>query len=183
MIVAYEMSPHDGDAFFFEDRRSSIFCPVCGTLLDRTFLPTGVRPRKKWDICSTYENRTIVTAVFKDWCQAQGFEGLVFRQVNEQPPYYSFEPSIVLRVDPKCARFLNKCDACGNYESVLSAGPMVLLDIYSPIENGFFRSDIEFAGRWEKSPSIIVGVHTRDLIKQQRFRLVEFPPIEGASKS
>ncbi len=176
------MSAHDGDAFYFEDRKSPIFCPVCGTLLDKTFLPTGVRPRKRWDICSSYENRKIVTAVFKNWCEAHQFEGLVFRKVNEQPAYYSFEPSLVLRVDPKCARFLNKCDVCGNYESVLRSGPIVLPDVVLPIENGFFRSDIEFASRWEKSPFIIVGLHTRDLIKQERFRLVEFEPIERASQ-
>ncbi len=179
MIVAYDMSPHDGDAFFFEDRKSSIFCSVCGTLLDKAFLPSGVRPRKKWDICSTYENRVIVSERFKGWCQARHLDGLVFRQVNERPPYYVFEPSIVLEVDPRCARFEDKCSACGNFESVMRAGRLVLPKVQAPIDDGIFRSDIEFASRWEKSPIIIVGLHTRELMKEEKFRLIEFEPILG----
>lgn len=179
MIVAYNFGGHDGDAFFFEDRESSIFCPICGTLLDKNFLPTGVRPRKKWDVCSSYENRTIVTERFKTWCEAHHFDGLVFRQVCMLPPYYVFEPSKVLRFDPRRARFDNKCKACGNYESVVIAGPLTLLEVSTPIEDGFYRTDIEFGSRWEKSPLIIVGIRTKDLIKQEKFRLVEFEPIES----
>jgi hypothetical protein len=183
MIVAYNFGGHDGDAFFFEDRKASIFCPICGTLLDRDFLPEGVRPRKKWDVCSSYENRTIVTERFKKWCESRKFDGLVFRQVCETPPYYVLEPSNVLRFDPRRARFENKCAACGNYESIVLAGPFALLNVQAPIEEGFFRTDLEFGSRWEKSPLIVVGVRTMDAIKQERFRLVEFEPIEAPDES
>ncbi|MCI0651710.1 MAG: hypothetical protein L0Z55_07490, partial [Planctomycetes bacterium] len=119
MILAFTMYAHDGDAFFFEDRTSSIFCPACGSLLEKNFLPRNVKPRKKWDICSTYDNRKLVSERFKIWCETQLFEGVGFRQVCSQPPYYAFEPSIVLKINPRCARFENKCAACGNYESVV----------------------------------------------------------------
>jgi hypothetical protein len=182
MIIAFEMNPHDGDAFFFEDRKSSIFCPTCRTLLVKDFLPTGVRPRKKWDVCSSYENRIIVTDRFKAWCEAQQFDGLRFRQVCDKPPYFVFEPSIALGVDSRCARFVNKCSVCGNYESIVRSGPLLLSDVSAPIETGFFRTDIEFASNWEKSPIIIVGTRTKDLIKQEKFRLIDFEPIKRATE-
>ncbi len=183
MIVAFEFGGHDGDAFFFEDRKSPIFCPTCGTLLDKDFLPQNVRPRKKWDVCSSYDNRTIVTERFKSWCEARQFEGLVFRQVCQTPPYFVFMPSRILRYDPRRAVFDKKCAACGNYESVTIGGPLKLLDVRTPIETGFFRTDLEFGSRWEKTPMIIVGFRTRDAIKRERYHLVEFEPFEGADES
>lgn len=179
MIMAYVMYPHDGDMFFFEDRKSSIFCPRCGTLLDKSFLPRGVRPRKRWDLSSTYDRRVIVTERFKAWCEAQKFAAIVFRQTCAQPAYYTFEPSVVLNLDPRFARFEDKCAACGNYESVITGGSMKLLGVADPIEDGIFRTDLEFGSRWEKSPDIIVGVRTKELIKKERFHLVHFEPIES----
>jgi hypothetical protein len=179
MIVAYALSAHDGEAFFFEDRESRIFCPICGTLLAKDFLPRRVKPRKKWDISSTYENRTIVTEKFKVWCETQSFQAVRFRPVNEEPRYYSFEPLRVLQFDPRRARFDNRCAVCGNYESVIIAGPLTLLEIPAPVEHGFFRTDLEFGSRWEKTPLIVVGMQTKNLMEQEAFQHIYFKPIEG----
>jgi hypothetical protein len=179
------MRAHDGEAFFFEDRSAAIFCPICGTLLARNFLPNSVRPKKKWDICSTYENRKIVTQNFKEWCERFGFTGLQFRQVCDSPPYYHFWPSRELSFDSKRAhtQFMNRCVRCGNYESVIGASPLGLIDVSQPIDNGFFRTDLEFGSRWEKSPLIIVGIGTKELMEQEGFERIHFEPVEALSRA
>ncbi len=180
MILAYRLGAYDGHAFFFEDRRSPIFCPICGTLLEKNYLPTDIKPGKRWDVLCTYENRKLVNERFKQWCERQEFEQLRFRQVCEEPAYYLFEPLRVVNFDPIRAktRFVNKCARCGNYESVVGTSPPGLLNVSEPIQDGFLRTDLEFGSRWEKSPIIVVGTRTRDIMKQEKFRLIDFEPIK-----
>jgi hypothetical protein len=52
-----------------------------------------------------------------------------------------------------------------------------------PVARGFFRSDIEFASRHEKSPLIFVGIETMGLIKQERFHLVDFHAVQSTSET
>lgn len=179
MIIAYHLLIYDGVAEFFEDRRGPIFCRNCGTLLDKAYLPNGVLPRKRYDICASSDGRVLVNERFKHWCDQQSLNGLRFRKVNEQPPYYVFEPSNTIRFNAERAgtRFENKCRICSNFESVVGTYPLGLRDITSPLENGLFRTDLEFGSRWEKSPLIVVGTRTKELMKQAKFRLVEYEPI------
>jgi hypothetical protein len=183
MILAWMMSEDDGGAFFFSDRKSTIFCPICGTLLDRAYLPQGVSPRKRLDICSTYENRILVNDRFRRWCVEHITSALVFRQVNSNPAYYHLEPVEIVRFDSVRAktRFLDKCSRCGNYESVVGIDPPGLLDVHGPIEEGMFRTDLEFGSRWEKSPLIVIGVRTKELMEPMGFRGLDFREIQDQS--
>lgn len=181
MIVAYRLLIYDGDADFFEDRHASIFCRNCGTLLDKSYLPTGLCPRKAYDICSTFDGRTLVNERFKVWSDKRGYEGLLYHRVNERPPYYALDLSNTVRFYSERAktRFENKCPICGNFESVVGTYPLGLLQVETPLEDGFFRTDLEFGSRWEKHPLIIVGLRVRECMKQERFRLVDFEPIHS----
>lgn len=177
MILAYEIIPYDGGAHFFEDKRMPVLCPSCTSLIVKDFLPTNVKPQKKWDICSSYDNRAIVNERFKAWCDGQGFGGIGFRKVNANPAYFVFEPTTVLRLDPRCARFSEKCPDCGNFRFGKRLGPLRLLEVSSPIMHGFFRTDLEYGSGREQSPCIIVGIETMQLLKRERFRLFDIKPV------
>jgi hypothetical protein len=166
-------------AEFFEDRRAAIFGRNCGTLLDRTYLPSRVLPLKRYDICATSDGRVLVSERFKHWCGQQSYHGLRFRKVSEQPPYYDFEPTDTVEFDAQRAgtRFEDKCSICGNFESVVGTYPLGLRNVTSPLQHGFFRTDLEFGSRWEKSPLIMVGIRTKEAMKIEKFRLVDYEPI------
>jgi len=67
-------------------------------------------------------------------------------------------------------RFEDPCPTCQAFYNVIGATPVFLRGITEPIEEGFFRSDLEFASGHEQGPLILVGIGTAEKLKEQNFQ-------------
>ncbi|WP_196141203.1 hypothetical protein [Aliikangiella sp. G2MR2-5] len=154
--MLYKISCHDNDLYFFDEGEFKR-CPECNELLDKwneDLSNTKISKRLKADISCSYDGVTVVSSRFKDVCEANELTGLNFYQLNND--YYWILPDSVIRFDSgrKGLIFEEKCSECNNYESVVGASPVVLLE--SSIRKGnFAKTDLEFASNDEKHPLII----------------------------
>lgn len=61
----------------------------------------------------------------------------------------------------------------------IGADPVYLTGVTEPIEEGFFRSDLEFASGPEQHPLFLVGVGTAEELRKQKFRKLDLIKVEA----
>jgi len=179
MQIAYSLTGHDNDSYFFESAPGNVFCQQCGSCVDKSYLPDNMTIRRKYDIGSSYDGRDIVSARFKEFCDEHYPGEAAFYQVTRDADFFYMVPKLILAFDAekRRTRFLEFCPACGNYKSICGATPGVLKNQAEPIERGFFRTDLEFGSGREKSPVIIIGLKTKQQITEKRFGKPSFNPV------
>ena len=134
-----------------------------------------------YDVASTYDNHSIVSLKFKEFCERVRIKDLDFVKVNESPPLYDLRPRLVLPFDAarRETLFENYCRTCDQYESVVGAVPVFLKGITGPIDNGIYRTNIEFGSGRAKTPMIIVGVKTKERMQLEKFKGAEYRAVES----
>ena len=80
-------------------------------------------------------------------------------------------------VERRETKFEEFNEECQMYNSVIGAHP-ICLKVNSPIENGFFRTDVKFGSGYEQSPIIIIGCSTYLKMKSEKFNDIAFEAIE-----
>lgn len=193
MIVAYELSPHDNDTHMLGDEtfrppRSAGFhhwrfgkigaphpatCPTCGRKTDPDYVnPKFKAKRRTWDIGTTYDGYDIVSKGFRDFCRKQGWKGMHFHPLPADKEFFVLRLSQIIPFDAerRGTRFEDLCPTCGEFYNVIGADPVCLRDVTEPIQEGFFRSDLEFASGPEQSPLILVGIDTAERLRKQGFQ-------------
>lgn len=193
MIIAYTISPHDDDTHMlgdetyrpplatgFHDWRFGqegiahpATCQTCGRKTDPTYInPEFKVKRRSRDISATYDGYTLVSGRFRTFCEKQGWHGMSFIPLPSDKGFFVLRLSNVLPFDAerRGTRFEKLCPECRAFYDVIGATPAYLRDITEPIEEGFFRSDLEFASGPEQSPLILVGVRTAEKLKEQKFQ-------------
>lgn len=152
-------------------------CGTCGQKTDPTYVNPDFKVRHRtWDICGTQDGYTIVSRRFRDFCQSQRWEGMDFVTLPADDAFFVLRLSSVL---PFNARRREKlCPACGKFYDVIGPEPAFVRGSTAPIEDGFFRSDLEFASGHEQHPIIIVGIHTAKTLKTQRFQKYVLEAVE-----
>ncbi len=177
-IIAYDVIGEDNGANYYIDAPRDVFCTDCGSVVDRGYTPRTLHLDKcVYDLSSTYDGHDITSQKFKDFCQRWKIPDLNFVKVNEAPSLYELRPRLILAVDVERSgvEFEDRCQTCGQYESVTGPPAPYLKDLREPIETGVFRTDIEFGGL-KKGPSLIVGIKTKELMENEKLRgLVSFP--------
>ena len=202
MIVAYELCPHDNDTHMLGDEtfrppRSAGFhdwrfgkdgvphpatCPTCGTKTDPEYVnPKFKAKRRTWDIGATYDGYDIVSKRFRDFCRKHRWEGMTFVPLPADKDFFVLRLSKVLPFDSKRGetRFEDPCPTCGEYYNVIMEGPVYLRGVTEPIQDGFFRSDLEFASGPEQHPLILVGLGTAEKLRKQKFQKFNLEEVEA----
>lgn len=184
MILGYNLLAQDNGAHFFpDDVPDGILCPNCGTCLDYSWHPQELSFSKKKalrDVSYTYDGRLIVSRKFKDFCTNQQYRGIQFHKVFHEPELYYLFPERILPFDSerRKTRFVNKCEICGGYESIVGADP-TFLRCTAAVSDGIFRSDLAFASGKEKFPVVIVGPETYGKMKAARLTGLIIEKIES----
>jgi hypothetical protein len=201
MILAYELSPHDDDTHMLGEEtyrppRSVGFhdwrygrdgvphpatCPTCGRKTDPDYVnPKYKAKRRTWDIGTTYDGYVIVSKRLREFCRKHRWKGMTFVPLPAAKDFYVLRLSNVLPFDSKRrgTRFENPCPTCGAFYNVIGANPVYLRGVTEPIEEGFFRSDLEFASGPEQHPLILVGTGTAEKLLKQKFQKLDLEEVE-----
>ena len=182
IILAYGVWGQDNGGYYYREAPDEVFCPDCGSVIDRDYTPRTLgRVKPIYDVASTYDNHSIVSLKFKEFCERARIKDLDFIKVNESPLVYDLRPRLVLEFDAARTkiRFENRCQTCNQFESVVGPIPGFLKGITSPIENGIYSTDIEFGSGREKNPLKIVGVKTMEHMHLEKFKGAEFIAVES----
>jgi len=180
-IIAYIIWGKDG-GYYFENAPASVFCPVCGSVIDKHYTPNSLEFNKGgYDVSYTYDGPLIVSQKFKDFFDRHDFQEAKFLLVDKKQKLYLFEPIRMLEFDAKRrkTRFVDFCEKCNQYESIAGAAPAFLRNVPSTLKKGFYRTDIEFGSGRAKSPLIIIGVETYKQLKKEKLKGLEFEPISN----
>lgn len=202
MIVAYQCSVHaDGTHMLGNETyrlpRSAGFhdwrfgkdgvphpatCPTCGRKTDPEFVnPKFKAKRRTWDISATYDGYKVVSKRFREFSEKHGWEGMTFVPLPADKDFFVLRLSRVLPFDAKRrrTRFEDPCPACGAFYNVIGANPVYLRGVTEPIQEGFFRSDLEFASGPEQGPLILVGIATAEKLREQGFQKLYLKEVQA----
>ena len=171
MLLGYYFGAADGDLDFYDGAPEDLFCPVCRSVLDKTYLPASLKLSRKarsMDIFATYDGKRLISeraAVFfrhhfADSCK------ITKLNVEDETPIYILESIISVEYDfvRRKTEFINLCKLCGNYEAIIGATP-AFLKSHPPLAHGLYRTDIEFGSNNAKHPLLFLGVGDDKLIK------------------
>jgi hypothetical protein len=106
---------------------------------------------------------------------------MIFVPLPADKDFFVLRLSKVLPFDAqrRKTRFEDPCPTCGAFYSMIGATPVFLRDVTEPIQEGFFRSDLEFASGPEQHPLILVGLRTAEKLRKQEFRKLDFLKVES----
>jgi hypothetical protein len=202
MIVSYELCPHDNDTYMLGDEtyrppRTMGFhdwrfgkdgvahpatCPTCGRKTDPEFVNQKYKAKRRtWDIGATYDGYDIVSKRFREFCRKHRWQGMTFLPLPTDKDFFVLRLSKVLAFDSerRRTRFEDRCPKCGAFYNVIGADPVYLRGVTEPIQEGFFRSDLEFASGPEQHPLILVGIGTAAKLRTQKFQKFDLEEVEA----
>jgi hypothetical protein len=116
MILAYQLTPYDGDGYYFSGKEPpGVLCDECECLIDVSYVPKRVSIRRPYDVSSTYDDRIIVSESFRLFCTKERLAGVEFVLVNERRRLYLLRIHNVLRLDAVRSNlsFGKVCPKCG----------------------------------------------------------------------
>jgi len=192
-VVGYTLSVPDNGTFMFRQKPDLKRCEACGYLLKSLPHNPEYQRRKREvdhkldgyfvrgaDLSSTYDGYLIASRRFKDFCLAQGYAGLMFREFINDRANFDFIATRKVKFDAarRGTTFERLCRTCKNYESVVGATPSYLLRS-SPLRDGFYRSDLSFGSGDRKSPIIVVGCETKSRLQSLKIKGLTFEEAYG----
>lgn len=182
MIIGYDISCEDNDSQMFPSGDPNWpRCSKCGYTTDFDYIsPLFKLGKQLYDISSTYDNKTIVSLKFKEFCLRNKYRGVGFKELPNDPGFFKLEVNNMVKFDAEKAklRYYKYCDECHSYESVTPGIPIFLKGISKPLGDGFYATDVHFASGNEKGPLFIIGVETYEKMKKEKFRGIVFTKIE-----
>lgn len=160
-------------------------CEACGELLAKWEEPLVglVVKKRKYDISVTYDGVVVVSGRFKVAYEQNGLSGLVFRQLPDDPAFFSVQATRVVAFDAdrRKTRFTKPCSVCGRFESVIGASPVFLKAGNEIGEREFVRTDLEFAGGDEKHPLLLCGEAAAKSLCSTKLEGLDLIPIEKST--
>lgn len=147
-------------------------CPVCkNRIKDVPNLEYKVK-RKSSDVIVTYDHYTIVSDRFKDFCEQNKYENLVFTKLINSEGYF-FEVNNIFPLDyvRRNTRFINYRECCGSYDEIIGASPAFKKEDFLLYTDDFiYRTEFRFASYAFKGYNIIVGLETMKKLKEAKLR-------------
>jgi hypothetical protein len=184
MLIGYEITGYDNGSHMtgscdklFPDLTDIPKCDICGYRTDYRYNNQKFSlKRKTLDYSSTYDGINIVSLKFKEFCVRYGYTNLVFLPIKKNPDFFQFYiEGNILKYEARLKEKL--CEGCNQYESIV--GPSAnLAKISTPLEDGFYQSDLWFASGNEKSPVVIIGPKTLQNLKTERLSNICVDAIE-----
>lgn len=156
-------------------------CGSCGELLSKWKEPllSVIIKKRKHDLSITYDGVLIASEKFKSLYTEYGLSGLVFRELPDDPQFFSVMAGRVVGFDAerRKTRFLHRCQDCGRHESIVGATPVFLKEGCRVDDLEFVRTDLEFGSGDEKHPLIICGSTVAEVLLDAKLRGLELMPI------
>jgi hypothetical protein len=185
MVIGYAIlgnSSNDG-SFFYEKTPDGVLCPACGTCQNYSYAPTSIDISKsnKYDVSYTHDLRKLFSQRSTDYVrnELRAENEFIPIQTHSSVYFYMFpQPVIRFDVERRKTKFVNHCDTCGGYESIVGAYPGYY-QISEPVGPGFYRSDIAFSSGSSKFPMFVVGEKWKEKLESQKFRGITFEEVYG----
>jgi len=180
MILGYFVSGPDNDSFLNEGLygKNISECLIYIKNRENFISPDFKIKRTNFDFSFTYDGALIVSYRFKDFCNRQKFEHLEFFKLSGQPDFYLFKVNKIIGFDTnrRKTKFLEYNKNCNEYNEVVGATPVCLIENKS-LEDGFYRTDIEFGRGFAKHPLILLGLNSYELLKKEKIKGIYFKEI------
>jgi hypothetical protein len=186
MIRAFTLSGYDNDSFMcsstdrvFDYQPDLNLCPKCGYRTDFEYINSDFKVKRRTnDISYTYDGYCIVSLKFKEACVRYRFKSLLFVLLPGDNEYFHFIPSCVVEFDSekRKTRFENKCQICGNYESITGATPAF---IRSPLTAEICKSDLLFGSGNAKSPVLFVTEEAKINLERKKLKGLIFNKVRS----
>ena len=168
-VVAYVMWGEDlKDLVYYDWHDRKDYCPVChNTLIPMPPLNYVFRKRKG-DIWISYDGFWIVSEKFRAFCEERGYPNLIFTPIAKSAGYYFFTTNEIYKFDYKRSEvlFIDKQDCCGNYNSIVQIPQYRSKDEVLHVDDFICRPAYYLGDFASKGPIIVVGLKTRQLMKQ-----------------
>jgi len=171
----------DNDSYMFIADHNVGRCTKCGRILDKGYVnPKFELMKDNYDVSYTYDGYCVVSNKLKEFCARFHCEEVDFVPLPSVPGFFVFLVRRVVEFDSerRKTRFENYCDACRRFETVVGANP-VFLKSQEPLQNGFFRTDLEFGSGDEQHPLLLVGHETYERLRREKLKGVTFEGIKG----
>jgi hypothetical protein len=126
---------------------------------------------RRADISVTYDSFVIVSTRFKEFCIDNNYQGVSFYDLTNYNDRFYMEIFNVVSVDTKRREidYYEYNSVCNEYNEVIGAHPVCLVN-KSPLDKGFYRTDIEFGRGYAKSAIEIVDIETGKKLKAEKFK-------------
>ena len=177
MSESYSLSGYDNDSFMcsstdriFENMEGLEVCPACGYRTNFSYINSEFRVKRRTnDISYTYDGYCIVSLKFKEACERELFQGLQFIHLPSDKEYFYLDPSCVVEFDTekRKTRFENKCEVCGNFESVAGATPAF---IKGELTADICRTNIMFGSGNAKHPLILASKKAKETFEREKLK-------------
>ena len=179
MMIAYRISGPFNDSYMFDSDSYVGDCAYCNARLEPKINHSFVLQKRKYDVSYTYDGYFVVSERFKDFCTYTKQENLIFHSLASEPNFYVMETTTVLEFDyiKREVEFTNQCEHCGVYEEVIGSTPTFLINNKDIIEQGIYRTDIEFTSKKNRGSLIIMGIETLKEFRVQRFKGLDYRAI------
>jgi hypothetical protein len=126
---------------------------------------------RRADISVTYDSFVIVSTRFKEFCIDNKYEGISFYDLANYKDRFFMEIFNIVPVNTTRREidYYEYNSACNEYNEVIGAHPVCLVN-KTPLEKGFYQTDIEFGRGYAKSAIEIVDVETGKKLKAEKFK-------------
>lgn len=182
MIIGYVLYGYDNDSYMYYWDKNMPVCDECGYKLNFQYTnPEFKLKRRVYDLSFTYDNCCIVSLKFKEFCERERYQSINFGKFLLEPNFFHFTANNIVQLKSVEGgiRFVNFCEKCKNYESIVFPGPKLINNRKEPLEDGFYRTDLFFGSGNEKNPLLIIGVDTYKKIKREKFKGLSFDEIKN----
>ena len=171
----------DCNAHFYEDAPADLFCSGCGSYVaEQQYIPKHLNIKKlKKNIASTYDNRLLLSKLARDFFVNHASSKLTFHLVNSNPEFYIMDTDevVAFNIVKRGTRFVDYCEICGEYESVVGATPIFIGETEQIEPYSVAKTDVSFGSSKEKAPIYIVGVELAVKLKK-RFKEIDLLTVE-----
>lgn len=174
-LVAKRLSASDNDSYMHKVYPNC--CSKCGYPTKSEVNPNFELKKKHFDASYTYDGYLIVSQRFKDFCQKEGYENIIFHEFK-QKGFYFFEALKICPLDYNRhkVQLIDLCPVCGKYAEVISP-PSFVKPGFVVEPHSTYRSEDEFGSYNQKGVLTIVGLEAAKKMKEERFRGLYFRDI------
>ncbi len=177
----FRLSSTDNGLYFFRDRRDVARCGGCHSLTSKRsedLASVSIARELPFDLSTSYDGVLVASKHFVSAASDVDSSALELR--NLQKGLLAIRPTVVVAFDSKKrgTRFERQCAACGQYESVIGATPVQLVEGSVVPEDGFARTDVEFGSGDEKTPIVLCGARMAERLSREKLRGLELVPAQ-----
>ena len=173
MILGYNLWGQDNESFLNPDLYEKNIAECLDFIANREKYITAEFKIKKthFDYSYTYDAAIIVSQKFKEFCVRNNYDNIEFHKLIGEPEFYLFKAFKTIKFDSvrRNTTFIEYNEECNQYNEVVGATPVCLED-NEILNDGFYRTDIEFGRGYAKSPLILVGVDTFKKLKKEKIK-------------